>query len=212
MEIKTKNILKAAIFDFGGVFAEEGFRKGLRRIAEKSKIDPDIVEKAGYELVYTTGYVLGHCDEKAFWKALKKKTGITGENEELREIILKNFIIRPWFPEIIRKLKEQGLINCILSDQSDWLDKLNERDNFYRWFDHIFNSFYMGKSKSDPQLFAEIAAKLKLKPEEILFVDDYHGHIDRAKKKGFNTHLFIDEAGFLNDLRNYFSFDSREKI
>jgi FMN phosphatase YigB (HAD superfamily) len=70
----------------------------------------------------------------------------------------------------------------------------------------------MGKSKSDPQLFVEIAAKLKLKPEEILFVDDYRGHIERAKKNGFNTHLFIDKAEFLENLNNYISFDSREKV
>lgn len=212
MESKSKSTIKAVIFDFGGVFAEEGFRKGLRIIAEKNGIDPDILEKAGFNLIYTTGYVLGHCDEKDFWRAVKLETGITGDNDELREIILASFIIRPWFPEIIRKLKRKGLVNCILSDQTDWLDKLNERENFYQWFDLIFNSFYMGKSKSDPELFNEIADKLNLKPNEILFVDDYHGHIERAGKKDFNTHLFIDKEGFLNDLKNYFYFDSREKI
>ncbi|MFC1494101.1 HAD family hydrolase [Thermodesulfobacteriota bacterium] len=211
MELKTKNILKAVIFDFGGVFAEEGFRKGLKIIAEKNNIDPGIVEKAGYNLMYTTGYVLGHGDEKGFWRAIKQETGIIGDNKELREIIFKKFKIRPWFPEIINKLKGQGLVNCILSDQTDWLDKLDERDNFYQWFDHIFNSFNIGKSKSDPELFDNIAGKLGLKPDKILFVDDYHGHIERAKKKGFNTHLFVDKAEFLSELKKYFDYDSGEK-
>jgi len=204
MKLKTKNILKAALFDFGGVIAEEGFRNGLRKIAEKNNIDSDIVENAGFNLMYTTGYVLGQGNEKDFWKAIKEETGITGDNRELREIIFKSFVIRSWLREIIQQLREQGLIVCILSDQTDWLDKLDERDNFYQLFDHIFNSFYMGRSKSDPELFDDITEKLGLPPNKILFVDDYHGHIERAKKKGFYTHLFVDKEGFLSDLRNYF--------
>jgi len=33
-------MIKATIFDFGGVLAEEGFREGLMKIAEKNGIDP----------------------------------------------------------------------------------------------------------------------------------------------------------------------------
>ena len=73
-------------------------------------------------------------------------------------------------------------------------------------FDHIFNSFYTGRSKSDPGLFDYIANKLGFNPDEILFVDDYHGHIERAKKKGFKTHLFVNRSRFLNDLENYFGW------
>ena len=210
MELKSKNILKAVLIDFGGVFAEEGFRNGLRRIAEQNRVDPDMVEKTAFDLVYSTGYVLGRCNEATFWKAIKEATGVAGDNDKLREIILKDFIIRPWFPEIIIKLSAQGLIVCLLSDQTDWLDRLNERDNFYQLFNHIFNSYYMGRSKSDPDLFCDIANKLGLNPEEILFVDDYHGHIERAKRKGLKTHLFIDREGFQKDLSEYFDSDILE--
>ncbi|MGD9160578.1 MAG: HAD family phosphatase [Desulfobacteraceae bacterium] len=204
VESKSNNILKAVLIDFGGVFAEEGFRKGIRAIAQQSNVDPDIAEEAAFDLVYSTGYVLGKCNEETFWKAIKETTGIAGDNLKLRDIILKEFQIRPWFPNIITKLREQGLIVCLLSDQTDWLDKLNDRNNFYQLFDHIFNSFFTGKSKSDPGLFDDIADKLGLNPGEIMFVDDYHGHIERAKKKGFKTHLFVEKESFFNDLHKYF--------
>ena len=204
MKLKPNNILKAVLLDFGGVFAEEGFRNGVRIIAVHSDVDPDIVEKVAFELIYSTGFILGKCNEEAFWKAMKEATGITGDNQKLREIILNEFKIRPWFPKVVTKLREQGLLICLLSDQTDWLDKLNNRDKFYQLFNHIFNSFYTGKSKSDPGLFDDIANKLGFSPGEILFVDDYHGHIERAKKKGFQTHLFIDKESFLSDLLKYF--------
>lgn len=202
--MKTKNIVKAVLFDFGGVFAEEGFRKGLRLIAESSNVDSDLVEDAGFKLMYSTGYVLGKGVENDFWQAIKKQTGITGDNLELRNLILKNFVIRPWFLETVKQLKGAGTGLYILSDQTDWLDKLNDRDDFYQYFDHIFNSYYMGISKSEAELFDIISEKLELPPDEILFVDDYAGHIERAEKKGFHTHLFINKKGFMTDLKKYF--------
>jgi len=85
MDFKTDNIIRAVLFDFGGVFAEEGFRNGIRKIAKQSNVDTDATEKTAFALVYSTGYVLGRCNEDFFWKALKKATGITGDNRELRK-------------------------------------------------------------------------------------------------------------------------------
>ncbi len=210
MNLKTKNILKAVLIDFGGVLAEEGFRNGIRTIAEQCKVDPDQTEKAAFDIVYSTGYVLGKCSEEDFWKVIKKETGIYGVNSELRDIILKDFVVRPWFPEIITAMRGQGVTLCMLSDQTDWLDRLDERDGFYKLFDHVFNSYYMGKSKSDIALFDDIADKIGLSPDKILFVDDYHGHIERADSKGFKTHLFIDRSGFIKDLEKYFDLCAPE--
>lgn len=38
-------MIKAIIFDFGGVLAKEGFREGLKSIAEKNGLDPSQVFK-----------------------------------------------------------------------------------------------------------------------------------------------------------------------
>jgi putative hydrolase of the HAD superfamily len=34
-------MIKAVLFDFGGVLAEEGFREGLKAIGVKNGLDPD---------------------------------------------------------------------------------------------------------------------------------------------------------------------------
>ena len=61
---------------------------------------------------------------------------------------------------------------ALLSDQTDWLDELNQQDPFFQHFDHIFNSFSLKKSKRDASLFEDVAGRLGVKPREILFVDD----------------------------------------
>jgi putative hydrolase of the HAD superfamily len=141
------NMIKAVLFDFGGVLAEEGFKQGLRAIAKERGLDPeDFYEIAG-ELVYQMGYVMGSSDEKAYWNAFREKTGVRGEDKEFREEILKRFELRPDMMEVVEKMRSSGLIVAILSDQTNWLDELDQRTPFHHHFDYVFNSFHLKKTK-----------------------------------------------------------------
>src|SRR5512143_1040868 len=90
-----QNVIKAILFDFGGVIAEEGFWKGLRVIGAKNRVDPDEFFRTVDALIYETGYLTGSTDEASFWNAVRRKTGIRGTDAELRNEILKRFVLRP---------------------------------------------------------------------------------------------------------------------
>jgi putative hydrolase of the HAD superfamily len=64
-------MIKAIIFDFGGVLAEEGFKEGLMTIGKEKGFDPDHFFKILSELIYQTGYVTGSSDEHAYWNAVR---------------------------------------------------------------------------------------------------------------------------------------------
>ena len=200
---ETDCSIDALLLDFGGVLAEEGFQEGLRVIAEGNNIEPKAFIKTAFDLVYQTGYVLGKCDENAFWKAIKAETGLNGDKYSFREVILSSFILRKWMVELLPLFKKHGIILGILSDQTEWLDYLNERDDFYKWFDHIFNSYYLGKTKRDPTLFDDVIFKLDIPAGRILFVDDYAANIKRADDKGLQTLLYIDRKGFMEGLARF---------
>ena len=125
------------------------------------------LELTASRAVYETGFILGWGTEDEFWATIREGTGLTGSDEELTKRILDGFILRPWMIERVRQWRAQGTITGILSDQSHWLDWLNERDHFFEEFDHVFNSYHMGKGKRDPSLFHDITAKLALAPGEI---------------------------------------------
>jgi putative hydrolase of the HAD superfamily len=90
----------------------------------------------------------------------------------------------------VESIKSAGLMVAILSDQTNWLDEIDPRTPFYHHFDHIFNSFYLGKTKRDASLFRDICDRLDLKPEEVLFIDDHLGHLERASSQGLRTFHF----------------------
>lgn len=49
--------VKAVLFDFGGVVAEEGFRKGFEAIAAENGLDPIFLYTLAVEAVFESGYI-----------------------------------------------------------------------------------------------------------------------------------------------------------
>ena len=190
----------AILLDFGGVIAEEGFQQGLYAIAEKFGLDRKRFFQLANEAVYNSGYVTGNASENDYWNEVREHCGIIADDAELRQEIISRFIPRDWMLETIRSLKRQGLVTAILSDQSDWLDLLDARYHFFQYFDAVFNSFYLGKTKRDPAVFAETLQSLDVDAGETLFVDDNIGHIDRAAAAGLQTHHYIGRQSFLKKI------------
>ena len=106
--------IQAILLDFGGVIAEEGFQQGLYAIAEKFGLDPKWFFKLANEAVYNSGYVTGAGSEKDYWNEVREHSGIVAPDEELRQEILTRFMPRDWMLEIVKSLRQQGLIQAIL--------------------------------------------------------------------------------------------------
>lgn len=195
------------LFDYGGVLASEGFHNGLQALARRYGLDPQGLAAAGAEAVYASGYVTGRSSENAFWSLLADRTGLPSYRPEFTTEVLDGFVLRPALLETADRLRQSGYRLAILSDQTDWLDRLNQRDHFFGHFDQVFNSFHLGKGKRDASLFPDIASSLQVPPKRILFIDDNPGHIQRAAEAGLNTHLFVDQGSCLRFLEQQTGVD-----
>jgi len=197
------NNVKAVLFDYGGVIAEEGFYNGLFAIGRKAGLDPETFFRAVEALIYETGYLTGKADEALFWNAVRKKTGIAGDDAGLREEILSRFVLRPEMVAVVDLLRSKGIVVALLSDQTDWLDEMDKRTGLYRHFDNVFNSYRIGMSKRDRSVFRFACKTLGTRPEETLFVDDNAGHIMRAQAEGLVTIQYTDTADCLKQLETH---------
>jgi putative hydrolase of the HAD superfamily len=193
----------AVIFDFGGVLAEEGFREGLKAIGKEKGLDPEDFYKISSDLVYQTGYIIGGCDEHSYWNAVRQKTGVKGDDQEFREEILKRFKLRPEMTAVVEKIKSSGFIVAVLSDQTNWLDELDQRTPFHHHFDYVFNSFHFKKTKRDPSIFRDVCALLDLRPGEVLFVDDNLENVKRATSQGLRAIHFKGVSEFRIEIKDY---------
>ena len=202
-------MIEVVLFDFGGVLSQEGWKKGLRALACTYGLDADQFIQTAADTKYETGYITGRCRAIDFWDALKSKTGITGESEYLTQGMLSHYTVDERMIHLAKKLKTQKLTVGILSDHTDWLDRLNERFDLFRHFDHVFNSYYMGKGKRDASLFDDVAGRLKTPPARIIFIDDDPGNVERARRKGWNAVLYTDYESFYPEMANRFNLEKQ---
>lgn len=198
-----EHLVRAVMFDFGGVIAEEGFVNGLKVIGRHYGKDPDGVLKLGSSLSYETGFVNGKATEREFWDAFRRHTGISAPDEELREIVLSRFVLRPRVLELAHSLKEAGLTTAILSDQTNWLEEINGRTPFFHPFDRVFNSYRMGISKRDTAIFNIVLQELGLKAPQAIFIDDRNENVERAASVGLKAVLYRDEESLIDELLRF---------
>jgi putative hydrolase of the HAD superfamily len=191
------------LFDFGGVLAEEGFVAGLEEIGRMNGLPSEDVVRKGHDLVYRTGYLLGQAEEKDFWAALRREAEIRGEDDELRAVILDRFRLRQPMLDLVGELRAKGVLTGILSDQVDWLDRLNDRFAFFPLFDRVFNSYHLGLSKRSPAIFSFVCQMLPASPDRVLFIDDSPGHVERARQQGLQAILFAGPEELVESLRGF---------
>lgn len=194
--------VQAVLFDYGGVLAEEGFSNTLEALAKEQSLPVNDMTAEGMRAVYDSGFVLGKGSESDFWIHLRERTGLRGDDSYLRTRVFDGFVIRPWMLELVAQLKAKGYVTGILSDQTDWLDRLDARDHFYKYFDRIYNSYYLGKGKRDPSHFSDVAADLGLHPSVILLIDDSKKNVTTAVATGMQAIQYVDQKSFMEALKD----------
>ena len=209
---KISNTITAVLFDFGGVLAEEGFRNGLRALASEQGLDTNTIVEKGMLAVYESGFVLGTGNASDFWTLMRERTGLKGNDNTLSHQIKNGFRIRPGMLQLVNELRKKGYLTGILSDQTYWLDELDEIYHFSDAFSHVYNSYYLGKGKRDSSLFQDVANDLGIPPGSILFVDDDSENVKRAEKSGFKAIHFISEASFRDDLEAMLLSNSSQTV
>lgn len=195
--------VSTVLFDYGGVLAEEGFRDGLKQIARLNGIDEDIFYKTAEDAIHSSGYLTGRAPESVYWELLRNKTGIRGDDQSFRKEILSRFTLRIWMIDLVERIRDCGARVGILSDQTNWLEEINTRDDFFHRFDYIFNSYYMGKGKREPSHFDDVLQRVNTAASSVLFIDDNPGNCARAEQKGWKVIHYRSRDQFLEELAQY---------
>jgi putative hydrolase of the HAD superfamily len=179
-------------FDFGGVLAEEGFLNGLHAIAQAQGKDPEQFFADVRDIVLHNGFAKGEVDEGTFWDQVRE-LGITGSDAELREEILSRFVLRPDMMALVDRVRSLVPKVAILSDQTNWLDELEAKYGFARYFEKVFNSFHYGTTKSEPEFFHVALEEMGFEASQALLIDDGENNVRVAREVGLDAIYFESE-------------------
>jgi len=191
-------MIKAIIFDHGGVLSvsgsleEMGNEYAARFGADAAKFNKMIIDN-------WLEARCGKADSRNFWKNL---AAFIGSNPaELKKEFIRISGMRHDVFELAKKLKGRYKLGILSNQIEDWLEDVIKKHSMDEVFDAIVTSYGTGFAKPDARIYREIVKKLRVKPEECVFIDDLETSMPPAKKLGMKTILFKDTEQLKNDLK-----------
>lgn len=198
-----KNEIKAIVFDIGGVLYDESINDYLNKtLTKKLKVNLNDLRNARKK--YLKKAQTGELGELTYPKLIAKELNIDEKKFiNLFKIGRKRSIkLKKDVEKTLLKLKKNYTI-ATLTNITTINHKLRLQKNAYKHFKIKLISCNEGLCKPDPEFYKLLIKKLKLSPEQIVFIDDDAKLLIPAKKLGIKTILFKNNNQLIKDLRKF---------
>ena len=190
-------MIKAIVFDWGGVIVYPVTRRIAKEVQERFGIDENkVVEVYHSDLLR---YEKGEVSSQDFWKNFCDKLENKLTTDDIKNIISTAEKERPGMIECIKKLKQHYKV-ALLSNNNDFMvDFIRKNFDISFFYPAIFSN-EVGITKPDKRIYLLTARRLGVKPKECLFVDDNIKNIKGARDVGMKAVHFEDYKSFKDEL------------
>lgn len=191
--------MKAIIFDWYGVCVESFIETLSNEINKKSGVSKKLIKKhyQKYELPFVLGKIKGIDILKNIFKELK-----VNENPKNYGYIFTYLSkLNKKIFDLAKKLNK-NYKTALLSDNFSQMTKtIRKKIKLNNYFDFVIFSNEVNLTKTKDKIYKLAFKKLKVKPEEIVLIDDNIKNIRIANKFGVKGILFKNITNLKNDLR-----------
>ena len=197
-------MIKAVLFDFGGVFTDSPFA-AVAKYADAIGATRDQVDDIVFGGYGVDGDHPWHQVERGEITLEAAREGILalGQEQGLEVDIWQVFMtmsenqggLRHDLVEHVRHIRAAGLKTGILTNNIvEFRDHWRAMLPVDELFDVIVDSSEVGERKPNPAIFRRAVDLLGLTPEEVLFLDDFPGNVEAAKALGMPA-IHVDGDG-----------------
>ena len=185
-------MIKVVIFDYGGVIKDgHNLKEDIPIIYDISKEEIKKAENKT-EPIFTE-FEKGALDERKFWQKLSNALGKSVPNnciELSRKIYDETFVFFPEMIDLIKELRMKGIMTVVLSNILNFQAEIIREKGGYENFDMTILSYEEKLNKPELDFYVLAVKRLKIKPEECIFIDDKEKNLPPAKNIGMKTILF----------------------
>lgn len=197
-------MIKSIIFDLGNVlifFDWKIAERKLNQIQENAGNLCTKLLKTNRDLIFSLE--TGRISEKEFLNVIKKKIQLEISDEILALIFSDIFWENTELVEKLSILKNSKKL-YLLSNTNFIHRKYGwGKYGFLRLFDKLFLSYELGYVKPSKEIYNLVSNEIKMKPSEILYIDDISEYTESAKELGWNVINFKSNQDLFLKLRDF---------
>lgn len=192
-------MIKAVIFDIGGVIVTDILGHMAKDLAEKHSMDFELLNKEIH--AEWPDYKLDIIKVDDFWRNFVERTGIDENVDDLKRIALEHINLIPGTVDVIKRLHEKYKLGIVSNCSHEWAAQ-DKKVFGFGVFDEVILSQEVKLVKPGKEIFDVALARLGLKAEECIFVDNKQNNVDAAKEYGFNIIKFENAEQLKSELKN----------
>lgn len=193
--------IKAVVWDLGGVLVRTEDYSSRHALATRLNIEPGALEHLVFSDEAGMRTQRGEIPVEQHWENIRQYFGLTPQG-------LKNFINEFFAGDVldlelvsyIRSLRSQYKIGLLSNAFSDLRHMLEDVWCISDVFDEIVISAEVGMVKPDARIFLLAAGRLKIDPQEAVFVDDFRHNVEGARAVAMHAVHFQNAIQARKDL------------
>ena len=198
-------MIKAIIFDLGGILVPEKGEQIKEEISKFLKISKD--ELSNYLEIYSERLTRGEISLLSFYKSLIKKFNLNKTANQVLEKYLKLYIKScakrdEKIISLIQNLKKNYKILALTNTEIE-IAKYSKEIGLFDYFEKIYISTEMNLMKPQAEIYLKVLDDLGYSPNETLFIDDKPKYVNASKKVGMNAILFQNIDKLKKDLDSF---------
>ncbi len=202
-------MLKAVIFDWGGVLMRTVDASGRRKWEQKLGLPQYTVDRVVHGSRSWKQAQSGAITDEEYWADVARQLGLDeAALQEFRRDYFSGDQLDQEMMDFIRGLRPHYK-TALLSNASPRLTELLDALDATDAFDVIVISGLVGVQKPDPAIYRVVLERLGLAPEETIFVDDFVENIEVAQKLGMRTLHFRAEMDWRRELEQRLTTNDR---
>lgn len=182
-------MIKAVIFDLGGVLFTNGTKKFIQDISAKYNLDPEAVKDI-MDGDVGSQYREAKITRDQFWEIVLEKLNIKEDIKTLEDQWISGYDLIEGTKDIIFDLAKKYKVYYLSDNVRERVERINDRYDFLEWFEDGVFSHEVGVRKPNPVIYRYTLKKAQVLPEEAVFIDDKQSALDPAKEMGIVTILF----------------------
>lgn len=200
-------MIKAVIFDFGGVFVDYGTFESVHLAAAKRLGLP---ENSVAPLIIKNSNKMqnGELTKSQLLSMISKKFGVTPKAwvNAFSRGMAESCRIKKELVAFAKRLRKAGYTVALCSNVGPMTADFNRTHGWYDCFSPLILSYEVKALKPQKKIYTFALRELEVKAKECVFIDDHEKCLVTARKLGMRTILFKNSRQIIRDLSKLLKF------